>query len=165
MLLSQMAFISFRTQDVLQEIINNKTKITSPLIAAKVGSFFMSFAAYDEGKKMATTKEVYDVIINHCAKLLTTAESIQRVGLAIGNIAADNPDGQRLFSTPETASALLNVLQKYATTDSTVESLSFGVGCIVVTTPTVSNSLRRASSFQHSKMSRSTRQHIHPRQL
>ena len=84
---------SFRTQELLQEIINNKNKITSPLIAAKVGWFFMEFTLVsDEGQKMATTNEVYDVIINHCAKHATTAESVQHVSGAIGSIAENNPE-------------------------------------------------------------------------
>jgi hypothetical protein len=118
---------SFRTQEVLQEIINNKNKITSPLIAAKVGWFFRKFAELREGKKMAATNEVYDVIINRCAKQATATESVQRVGHAIGDIANNNPDGQRLFSTPETFSFFNNALQKYATTPESVLYLSFSV--------------------------------------
>ncbi len=68
---------SFRTQEFLQETISNKSKITSPEVASKVGWFFMKLALTDEGTKMATTREVYDVIINHCAKHATTAESVQ----------------------------------------------------------------------------------------
>jgi hypothetical protein len=112
---------SLRTSELLQEIINNKNKITSPLIAAKVGWCFAAFAMTDEGRKMTTTNAVYDVIINHCAKRATTAESVRHVGHAIGNITGNNPDGKRLFSTPETAFALNNALQKYATTVGSVQ--------------------------------------------
>jgi hypothetical protein len=104
---------SFRTQELLEEIINNKLKITSPLIAAKVGWFFWKFASTDEARKTATTNEVYDAIINHSAKHTTTAESVQRVALAIGNITANNPDGQRLFTTLETLLPLVDALEKF----------------------------------------------------
>jgi hypothetical protein len=71
---------SFRTKKVLQEITSNKTKVTSPLIAAKVGWFFREFAMTANGREMASTNEVYDVIIiNHCAKHATTPESVQHV--------------------------------------------------------------------------------------
>ncbi len=69
---------SFRTPEVLQEIINNKSKITSPSIATKVAWFLSEFTSplYEKEQKMATTNEVYDVIINHCAKYATTAGSV-----------------------------------------------------------------------------------------
>ncbi len=114
---------SFRTQESLQEIINNKTKITSSLIASKVGWYFMKFALTDEGRKMATANLVYDVIINHCAKHATTPESVQYVGDAIAHICFNNPDGKRLFSTPKTASALSNALHTHATTPESIEQL------------------------------------------
>jgi tetratricopeptide (TPR) repeat protein len=121
---------SLRTQDALQQIINNKSKITSPLIAAKVGWFFASFAETDEGRKMATTNEVYDVIISHCAKHATTTESVQYVGNAIATICYNNSDGQRLFSTPETAFGLNNALEKFATTSESVEKVGLTIATI-----------------------------------
>jgi hypothetical protein len=115
---------SFRTPELLQEIINNKTQITSPLIAAKVGWFFWWFADYSDGTEMVLTNEVYDVIIHHCAKHATTAESVRWVALAISTVTGSNPDTQCLFSTPETVLALNNALQKYATSSNSVQYLS-----------------------------------------
>jgi hypothetical protein len=104
---------SFRTQQVLREIINIKNNITSPLVAAKVAWFFWKFAFTNEGRKLATTREVNDVIINHCAKHATTSDSFRQVALAIGNITANNSEGQRLFSTAEMLALLVEKLEKF----------------------------------------------------
>jgi hypothetical protein len=67
----------FINNEVLQEVVNSRTKITSPLIAKKVVRLFAEFALTDEGKKMTTTNEVYDVIINHCAKQSVTFSQLK----------------------------------------------------------------------------------------
>ena len=110
-------------QKFLQQVINDKTKITSPLIAAKVAWFFGKFAETDEGMKMATTNEVYDVIINHCAKHATTPESVEWLSSALNNICDNNPAGLKLFATSEFISALKNA-EKYATTYSSKTTLN-----------------------------------------
>ncbi len=119
------------SKEILQEIINNKNNITSPLTAAKVGWFFGHFASTDEGRKMATTNEVYDVIINHCAKQSTSNLSSQNLGLAIGNICKNNnPDGQRLFSTSAAASVLIEALRHYAKFDESVANVGFAISVV-----------------------------------
>jgi hypothetical protein len=126
---------SFRNQELLQEIINNKNKITSSEIAMKVAWFFAKFAATDEGRKMATSKEVYGVVINHCSKQVTTTETVRRIAGCIGNVTSNNPAGQRLFSTPEIASYLIGALQNHDTTPKNVEKICFASTNIALDNP------------------------------
>jgi hypothetical protein len=119
--LNSIAFI--QNVPVLKEIIKNKDKITSPLIAAKVGSVICMYTSGFKVKDMLAKKEIYELIVNDCAKHMTTSEVAQYLAFAIAQISRVSSDAARFFCTPETATLLLDGLEKYATTPESFAAL------------------------------------------
>jgi hypothetical protein len=120
-------WIPCRTQEFLHEIIKNKDKITSPAVAEKVGWILFNFAFQDESRKMIATSEVYDTIINFCAKFANKWEPSVKLANTIAWICEQDPNGSRLFQTPEVVSFFISTIQKFGATQTTTSDLSWHV--------------------------------------
>jgi hypothetical protein len=115
---------SFRIAEVLQQVVKNRTEISSELVACKVASFLEHFCDDEAGRTMATTVEVYDTLVNRCGKFISGPESAACFARAIKNITKLNSLGYSLFNTPECGDIVVGALQNYATTEQSVADLA-----------------------------------------
>jgi hypothetical protein len=140
----------FRSDEVVDLIIDNRSKITSPLIAAKIGLFFMKFAETQEAARRVSTSGVYDVIINHCAPHSTTDESAKY--LQSETSPSNNPAGQGRFSTPQAVSAIITTIKKYASSPEAFLHLGLAISNLTLNHPAgqqIFATLASQKSFQH----------------
>ena len=138
----------FITQNVLREIVENRHKVTTPLIAAKIGAFLEKFCS---GQSFPTpgqailielapplANQLYLLVVDHCIKLASTETfasssskakvattgqepSCTLVARAISAMCFQNPITQHLFTNPNTAVAL-DILLKSKNACATLES-------------------------------------------